>query len=98
MERDVAGEHLVEHDAERVDVGLAGHRLAERLLGRDVVGRAEHPAGQRQAFLGQRAGDAEVRDLRAALLAEEDVVRLDVAVDDLAVVGGAPRARAISIA
>ncbi len=33
LERDVAGQHLVQADPDRVEVGLAGHRLAERLLG-----------------------------------------------------------------
>ena len=92
-EGDRAGEHLVEHDAERVEVGLAGDRLAERLLGRDVVGRAEHAPGDRQPLLGERARDAEVGDLGAAFLADEDVLRLDVAVDDHALVRGAERAR-----
>ena len=67
VERDVAGEHLEEHDAERVDVGLAVDVVAERLLGRDVVGRAEHAAVGGQALLLERAGDAEVGDLRRAL-------------------------------
>ena len=81
-EGDLAGEHLVEHDAERVEVGLPGDGLPERLLGGDVVGRAEHAPGDRQAFLGERAGDAEVGDLGAAFLADQDVLRLDVAVHD----------------
>ena len=93
LERHVAGEHLEEHDAQRVEVGLAGDGAAERLLGRDVVGRAEHAAVGGQALLVQRAGDPEVRDLRRALLVDEHVLRLDVAVDDLALVRGAERAR-----
>ena len=92
-EWDVPGEHLVQHDAERVEVGLPGHGLPERLLGRDVVGCAEHAPGDGQAFLGQRAGDAEVGDLRAAFLADQDVLRLDVAMDDLPLVRGAKRTR-----
>ena len=66
--------------------------MAERLLGRDVVGRAQHAAVGGQALLVERAGDAEVRDLGRALLVDEDVLGLDVAVDDAAVVGGAERA------
>ena len=38
------GEQLVEHGAERVDVGGRRHLLAERLLRREVGGRAEHRA------------------------------------------------------
>ena len=92
VERDVAGEHLVEHDAERVDVGLAVDVVAERLLGRDVVGRAEHAAVGGQAVVAQRAGDPEVRDLGRALRVEQDVLGLDVAVHDLVRVRAAERA------
>ena len=91
-ERDVPDEHLVEDDAERVDVGLAVDLVAERLLGRDVVRRAEDAAVGRQALLLERAGDPEVGDLRRALLVDEDVLGLDVAVDDPARVRGAERA------
>ena len=84
LERDLAGEHLVEHDAERVQVRLTGHGPAEGLLGRDVVGRAQHPAVRGQSLLVERAGDPEVRDLRRALLVDQDVLRLHVAVHDVA--------------
>ena len=84
LERDVAGEHLVEDDAERVEVALPGDGVAERLLGRDVVGRAEHAPVGGQAVLVERARDAEVGDLGRALLVDQDVLRLDVAVDDAA--------------
>ena len=43
-EGDLAGEHLVQDDTQRVEVGLSGDRLPESLLGRDVVGGAEHPS------------------------------------------------------
>ena len=93
VERDVAGQHLEQHDAERVDVGLAVDVVAERLLGRDVVGGPEHAAVGGQALLVERAGDAEVGDLGRALLVDQDVLGLDVAVDDVAGVGGGERAR-----
>ena len=92
-ERNAAGQHLVEHDPQRVEVRLAGDRPPERLLGRDVVGRAQHPAVGGQPLLGQRAGDAEVGDLGAALDVHEDVLGLDVAVDDRSLVRALQRAR-----
>jgi hypothetical protein len=92
VEGDVAREHLEEDDAERVEIALGIDVLAQGLLGRDVVGGAQHAAVRRQPLLGQRAGDAEVRDLGRALLVDEDVLGLDVAVDDAVVVGGAQRA------
>ena len=79
-------EHLVEHDPERVDVRLLGHVVAERLLGGHVVGGAEHAAGGRQALGLERARDAEVGDLGAPVAVDQDVLRLDVAVDELVLV------------
>ena len=83
-ERDLAGEHLVEDDAQRVQVRLPGDVLAERLLGRDVVRGAQHAAVGGQPVLLQRARDAEVGDLGRALVVDEHVLGLDVAVDDVA--------------
>ena len=89
----LSGQHLEEHDAQRVDVRLTGHRPAEGLLGGDVVGRPEHPPVCRQALLGQRAGDPEVGDQGPAVAVDEDVLRLHVAMDDVRVVGRAERTR-----
>ena len=86
------GERKVEHEAERVDVAAGVEGLAARLLGRHVFGRAEHDARLGQAgIVVDGLGDAEVEhlDADAAPLGvdEHDVVGLDVAVDDLALVG-----------
>ena len=81
-ERHVAGEQLVQHDAERVDVRLCVHRLSARLLRRDVVGGSEHRARLRHAFHVERARDAEVRDLRTTVSVQEHVLGLHVAVDE----------------
>ena len=52
----VPGEHLVEHAAERVDVGAPVDRIAGDLLGRHVLGRAEDgEAAQRALLLGRLA-------------------------------------------
>jgi hypothetical protein len=89
-ERHVAGEHLVEDDADRVEIGGSGHLRAASLLRREVVGGAHDRAG-----LGhlRRAGarDAEVGDLQPLFGADQDVVRLDVAVDDPVLVREAER-------
>ncbi len=89
LERDLPGQHLVEDDPEGIEVRLPGDGLPERLLGRDVVGRPQHPAIRGEALLLERAGDPEVSDLGRALLVDQDVLRLDVAVDDVAGVCGA---------
>ncbi len=90
------GEGLVEHHAERPDVGAEIDALAPLgLLRGHVVGRAEHAARARQRrVIGpvqrHRLGDTEIDDLEddpAVLeLGEEQVGRLDVAVEDAGLV------------
>ena len=86
--RPPAGEQLVEQHAQRVDVGGGGHRLAAHLLGAGVLGRHQlQPGrGRRQRLPGhlgiEQLGDAEVEQLGHAVLGDQDVGRLDVAVDD----------------
>ena len=87
-ERHRAGDGLDQGEAEGVDVGPAVDRLALGLLGRGVAGRAEHRAlGLGPGRLGQGPGQAEVGDAEAAVVAEEEVGGLDVAVDEPAAVG-----------
>ena len=91
----LAGEHLVRQRAERVDVGAAvDDAIARRLLGAHVLRRAERQSGLRDARaagVGDGEGDAEVGDERLAFL-EEDVLRLQIAVDDALAVGVVERA------
>jgi hypothetical protein len=56
-----AGEHLVEHSAEREDVGARVHHLAFQLLGRHVLQRPEDCPLQRQ-----RRTDRRHREIREA--------------------------------
>ena len=81
-ERDLAGQQLVEHDAERVQVGAGIDPLALGLLRREVGGGPEHGSGRGDRLVADRAGDAEVGDLHRAVLGEHDVARLHVAVDE----------------
>ena len=61
VERHAPGEHLVEHDADRVEVGLLADRVALRLLGREVLRGAHDRPGLRHVRRAG-AGDAEVGD------------------------------------
>ena len=82
--RGLAREEVVEGRAERPEVRAPIDLAAERLLGGHVLDLALEDAGVR--LPGQpvaRLGDPEVDDLGHALHADEDVVRADVAVDDL---------------
>ena len=86
------GEGVVEGSTELVDVGALVGAAFELLRG-GVGGGAGEEAGEREARGRLLAGDAEVGDLGAVLLVEEDVLGFDVAVDDAAGAGlfqGAP--------
>ena len=94
-ERRHAGHQLVREQADRVDVhAVIGGRVAGELLGRHVRRRADRDAGGRHAADRHRGADgfrdAEVGDERVRAL-REDVRRLDVAVDDAALVGEGER-------
>ncbi len=91
--RQAAGDHLVQHDAERPDIGPHIAALADEMLGRHVGDGADRRAGARQRRAAGQLGDAEVEDLHLAATREHDVRRLDVAMDDVGVVRGRDRAR-----
>ena len=81
-ERQPAGAEGVEHAAQAEQVGPMVDRLAARLLGRHELRRADDDPVVGQAGIIGRAGQAEVDDLDAPRRAvEQDVGRLDVAVD-----------------
>ena len=82
----LSNQQLVENQAERVDVGALGQRGAGcQLFGRHVAGRADQRA--LRSVLAQD-GDAEVGDDRAAMVVDQDVGRLQVAVQHALGVGG----------
>ena len=99
-ERRLAGDHLVEHAAQAVDVGSGVEvSLAGALLRAHVRRRAHDDAGAGETVVtagrADRAADAEVGDQRVAVLAEQDVLRLDVAVKDTMAVGVIERPRGL---
>ena len=83
-ERRLAGEHLEQHDAGRVEVAARVDAFAARLLGREILRGAHDGAGLGDGCgrLGDRARDPEVHDLDLAVAGDHDVARLDVAVHD----------------
>ena len=101
-ENALAGQELVEDAAERPDVGSLVHRLAARLLGAHELRGAEDDAGlravaderrrQREVRLGtgrlriESLREAEVEDLDPPVRGDLDVGRLQVPVDDAAIV------------
>ena len=90
-ERWPSGDRLEQHDAGGVQVGRRGHRTAADLLGREVLRRADELAGEREISFADALGDAEVGELGGPVSGDEDVARLDVAVDDAGAMSGAER-------
>ncbi len=85
VERQSAGDQLVEHDAERIEIGAAVDRLTERLLGREVRGGADDETLVRHAARCAREGESEVGDLvdrQRRRLGDQHVRRFQVAMDD----------------
>jgi hypothetical protein len=85
-ERWLAGEHLVEQGAQRVEIALRAGGITESLLWREVGDRPDQrSAADPRAGLGCR--QAEVSETGVAVVVDPDIRRLQVAVDDVAGVG-----------
>src|SRR5205814_1115822 len=89
FERRLAGEQFVEDRAQPVHVGRGGQVLqGGRLLGGEVAGRADDGPGLRVGGVTfEVLGQPEVGDVRLAVRVQEDVARLEVAVEHAALVG-----------
>ena len=84
-ERHLARRRLEERHAEGIEVHAGVERASLGLLGRQVLRRPDrHVDAGGGDVAGERAGDAEVRDHRAAVGVEQDVVGLQIAVDHAA--------------
>ncbi len=90
-----AGEEFVEDGPEGVDVGGGGQgAVAAGLFGGHVPRRADDQAGARQRLAAEQAlGDAEVRQVRSPARVEQDVRRLQVAVQQAVLVRVVDRPR-----
>ena len=91
VERPAAGAQLEDDDAERVEVRSEGQRLPAPGLRRDVVRRSQK--GPFGLLLDGGGGEQdprqpEIDDLDLAFVGDEDVRRLQVAMQDAAAVGG----------
>ena len=100
FEGQLAGEHFVKHDAQRVKVGAAINHaafFALRLLRRKIVGRAQHHSGRGRLVAGGAIqilvgdfGDAEIQNFHhfaaISLRNQHDIIGLDVAMHDAQIV------------
>ncbi len=97
-EHRLAGEKLVHHRAEGVEVARRVRAMAAHLLGRDRLGRAEDgedpgvPVGHRGSLPQPIGPEVDQRDVRAAVaVSDEDVLELQVSVRDACPVKGGQR-------
>src|SRR5215210_667661 len=88
LEGNFTGQHLVEDDAQRVEVARRTNRLALSLLGGHVLRAAKYVAGMGDRGRLYGSSYAEVRHLRVPRIGDEDVARFDVPVNDAAHVRG----------
>ena len=90
-ERRLAGEALEQHAAERVEVGAGVGVARAQRLGRHVQRGPGDLARCGQLVVRGLLGEAEVTQVDVVALRHEGVGRLDVAVDEPALVGGVQR-------
>ena len=74
----LAGEELVHHEAERVEIALHRCGLALQLLRRHVRGRA----GDRAVVFARGERETEIHDSRVAVRVDHHVRRLEIAMED----------------
>ena len=84
--RHPSGNHLIHHNAQRVDIGTVIHSASLGLLGRNVVNRTQRFFGQRIA-LGHDPGNAKVSHLYRAVLQHHHIMGLNITVDQSTTVG-----------
>jgi len=77
-----ARQHLIEDDAQGVDVRADVNPPTLRLLRRNVMRAAHEQAGLSESGHGDVSGDAEIHDFHRAIGRDHEVLRLDIAVDD----------------
>ena len=88
FERQIRGEHFIEYDTERPDVGALIGCISLRLLGRHVRECSKRSAGLGQSRTALELCDTKIHDLEFSAARKHDVLGFDIAVDNVLVVGG----------
>jgi hypothetical protein len=81
LEGQAPGDRLEQADAHRVDVRACIGFAAVDLFGRDIEQRTDHRARRPAVRRVGQLGDAKIHELHALVAGEEDVARLEIAVN-----------------
>ncbi len=82
-----AGQKHVQHAAKAIEIAAGIDRPTLGLLGGHEFRRSQHAAHPRETRVAEQVRDAEVGKLQHPFLGQQQVARLDVAMDHAAVVG-----------
>ena len=88
---ELAGQPEVERESQGVDIGTGITPASGKDLGRGVIRGPGERAGCGDPQLAVEPGRSEIRQPVPAIAVEQDILRLDVAVEDAVAVGGAER-------
>ena len=89
VERRTQRQQFIQRHAERVNVGalIDTKRLAQCLLGTHIAEGSQQVTGHRQIRAALQSGQPEIRHPQPAAMVQQQVGRLDVAVNDAQLVG-----------
>ena len=83
IERQLTGQHLIEYHAQRINIRLRRDHRPLGLLWRKIMHGTNHITRIGHRRLGHGPGNAEISNLGTAACHHEDIVRLDVAVNQI---------------
>ncbi len=84
---------MVEHGAQGVKIGWGSNLAGHDLFGADIGRRAQHHLGGGELGGGRPFGNAKIGEMGLVVVVKDDVVRLDVSVNNVLLVGVAQSAR-----
>ena len=80
-------EHFEQHHAQGIDIAGGGNFAAAGLLRRNIMHRAHHSLGINHGLIGHHFGNTKIGNLRIHIFIQKDILRLDIAMNDVMAVG-----------
>ena len=79
----LTGQHLEEHNAQRIHVAACRNLAAAGLLRRNIMHRTHNRLGINHRLVRHHLGDTKIGNLRIHVLVDKNILRLDVAVNNV---------------